>query len=62
MKENHIIDLEVDKYSILRSCSLNNIKYGQGQELYYAFNRIETNLLKDITQKKFVKTEGFEFI
>ena len=62
MKENHIINFNIDNDAVLKLCSLNTVKYGQGQELVYDYGRIEGNIVKDLIHKKLLNEEYFEFI
>ena len=62
MKENHIINFKIDDDDILKYCSLNTVKYGQGQELVYDYGRIEGNIVRVLIDKKLVNEENFEFI
>ena len=62
IKDNHILNFNIDGDSVLRLCSLNTVNYGQGQELVYDFGRIEGNIVKDLIHKKLINEDHFEFI
>jgi hypothetical protein len=62
MKENHILNFNIDDETVLRLCSLSSLKYGEGQQLVYDFGRLEGNIVKDLINKKLMNEEHFEFI
>ncbi len=62
MKQDHILNFNIDQESTLRLCSLSNLKYGEGQQLVYDFGRLEGNIVKDLIHKKLMNEEHFEFI
>jgi hypothetical protein len=62
MKEDHILDFDIDTDATLRLCSLNCFKYGEGQQLVYDFSRLEANIIKSLLNKKMMNEDHFEFI
>ncbi len=62
MKENHILNFNIDHDVALRLGSLSSLKYGEGQQLVYDFGRLEGNILKELIHKKLMNEEHFEFI
>ena len=54
IKAHHIVDFPIDRAVLIKSCAMNSLTYGRGQELVYDFSKIELNILKDFEQRKLI--------
>ena len=64
IKAHHIVDFPIDRAVLIKSCAMNSLTYGRGQELVYDFSKLELNVMKDFEQRKLIAIDedSFELI